>query len=214
MSLQARPRSALVPSTAGCAALGQLHGRCVCCLSSRSLASAHQRARFLLALSESTGSLTTLVDERQLLGIQALSGPPAPVASQRLVCPTRNLVRELHLSSLRSHSCVRDETFDSSSAFVVRNLISTWCTSLRVCVATRVVACRWHCPFQLLWVRSSQPAVDTALLHSSHPDHASRRSGLRSCSAFVFWPYLPSRPCLRVCCLHTSTRRRRCCWAA
>ena len=59
LCLQARPRSArelavaLVPSTAGFAALGLLHGRRVCCLSSRSQASARQSVRSLLAMSES-----------------------------------------------------------------------------------------------------------------------------------------------------------------
>ena len=59
LCLQARPRFAqesvvaLVPSTAGLAALGLLHSRRVCFLSSCSLDSAHQSARSLLALSES-----------------------------------------------------------------------------------------------------------------------------------------------------------------
>ena len=117
------------------------------------------------------GSLAALVDELQLLGFQALSGPPAPVVSQRQACPTRNLVRELHLLSLRSDTCVKEQTVDSSNASAVKNLISTWYTSLLVCVATRVVdvACCWRCSFHPLWVRSSQPAVGTALLSSFRP---------------------------------------------
>ena len=151
------------------------------------------------------GSLAALVDDQQLLGLQALSGPSAPVVSQRPACPTRKLVRELHLLSLRSDTCVTEQTADSSNASAVKNLISTWYTSLLVCVATRVVdvACCWRGSFHPLWVRNSRPAVGAALLSSFQPlwvrsfslsvsithrvvlnlDHASRRSGPRPLSS-------------------------------
>ena len=96
LCLQARPRFArdsavaLIPSTAGSAALGLLRGWRVCCLSSCSLASSHQSAHSLLALSESafareraadlsdtplvsySGSSFLNEDQRELLpGVQA-----------------------------------------------------------------------------------------------------------------------------------------------
>ena len=131
------------------------------------------------------GSLAALVDDQQLLGLQALSGPSAPVVSQRPACPTRKLVRELHLLSLGSDTCVKEQTTDSSNASAVKNLISTWYTSLLVCVATRVVdvACCWRCSFQPLWVRSFSLSVSITHRVVLNLDHASRRSGPRPLSS-------------------------------
>ena len=145
------------------------------------------------------GSLAALVDELQLLGVPALSGPSAPVVSQRPVFNSQPFSRTAPVESPQLLArLICDCRF--LEAIVARNLISTWCTWWRVCVATRVVdvACRWHCSsclqlallFHPLWVRSFplwlifSPAVGplfyftVSIMHRVvlDLDHASRRS--------------------------------------
>ena len=119
-----------------------------------------------------------LVDELQLLGFPALSGPSAPVVSLRPACHSCcSRAASVESPQCSVDICVEDETVDSSGASSVRKLVSfsTRCTSLRVCVtplsctpasssSARLVGvgCCWHCSsglqlamlFQPLWVRS------------------------------------------------------------
>ena len=136
-----------------------------------------------------------LVDELQVLAFPALSGLSAPVVSQRLVCSTRDLVRELHLLSLRSVLLTRASKMRLSAPRAplgmvhivgrVRHLVRLrrhlgLASSTLPAVGIAQLACSWlccftrcgsalsrcGCYFHPLWVRSS---------HSL--DHPSGRSG-------------------------------------
>ena len=166
--------------------------------------------------------LDGLVDELQLLGLQALSGPSAPVVLLRLVCRSCNLVRELHLMSLHSDTRVEDETVDCSGALCCEELDLVLELVLYGCVVIFSSFCRrpactagsFHPPWirssRPQWVRSSRPAV--GLLSPFHAlwvrslhslGHPPRRSGPQSfiasfwTSACVFWLFVAgsSRSC-------------------
>ena len=142
----------------------------------------------------------------QLLGFPALFGHRR-LSSYNDWSQPRSRAVPVESPQCSADMCVDDETVRLLGPFCCEELglpldlvhIVCACVTPSSCTAASSssapfvdIACCWHCSFHPLWVRSSQFSVSITLRVVLNLDHASRRSGPRSCIA-SFWTSIMHR---------------------